>query len=270
MSERNARDAIVRAASLADADAYAHLFPELAPGDPAPTLEQIALLVPRMLMLDDNSAARGFVVAGTEGSVGFLRQLVVDPGARRRGYGARLYTAAADRVRAEGATHLRLNVNTDNTRAIAPYRKMGMRDSFFCSVLFVTHALRLRLPGSSTPLSLVTTKESDDGQLEAQFLLTPGQLAYFRAHSIAPCIVREIGTKTVRGLMRFVPSFPGAYPFCAQSLVSARALLGEIEHTAPTAKNVALVIERDEALAAALVAHGAVLRFRMLQMEAAL
>jgi hypothetical protein len=70
-----------------------------------------------------------------------------------------------------------------------------------------------------------------------------------------------------RGLMRFSPDFPGAYPFCALDAAAARALLFDAEQRVPHAPHYGLVVEGNEPLVQALLGAGATLRFRMLQME---
>ena len=130
--------------------------------------------------------------------------------------------------------------------------------------------MRGRLPGSTRPLALITPAPLDDRRLEATFALPAGQLAYYRGARGDVYAVRHAGERAAQGFMRFVPAFPGAFPFHARTLPVARALLGGIERAVPTAPRFGLVVERDPALADALLAAGASLRFEILQMKRSL
>jgi GNAT superfamily N-acetyltransferase len=257
---------IVRAATAADVPLYTRLFPELGVDDPPPTLARVTPLLPRMLIADESGVARGFAVAGLEAGVGFLRQIVVDPAARRRGLGRALVAACQKQLRAQGARRLRLNVKEDNRGAIALYERAGLHPDFRSAALWMTHTARRRMPGSRAPLVVFTPGEVHDAEIEARFSLGEGQLAHLRSGADAVRAVRAAGAGPTLGVMRFSAAYPGAYPFCARHASAARALLGEIEQIVPGAARYGLVVERDEALVTALCAAGAVLRFRMLQM----
>lgn len=64
----------------------------------------------------------GFVVGD---AAGWIAQMGVVPAARGRGIGAQLIGAAVRRMRAAGEDTITLNVNVDNSRAIALYRRIG-------------------------------------------------------------------------------------------------------------------------------------------------
>jgi ribosomal protein S18 acetylase RimI-like enzyme len=60
----------------------------------------------------------------------FIKDLVVHPGARRRGLGEALLLTAFQAFRRRGAAHVDLKVQLDNPRgAVRLYRRLGMRDA---------------------------------------------------------------------------------------------------------------------------------------------
>ncbi|MEW6118702.1 MAG: GNAT family N-acetyltransferase [Pseudomonadota bacterium] len=69
----------------------------------------------------------GFAHAFIAGSICKLDKLYVHPERQRRGLGALLFAAACDWARAQGATHIRLQVNRGNARAIRAYEKYGLQ-----------------------------------------------------------------------------------------------------------------------------------------------
>jgi mycothiol synthase len=70
-------------------------------------------------------APAGFVVC----SNGWINQVGVAPGHRRRGLASALAGEAARRMRALGFGVARLHVNTNNPAALATWRKLGFRES---------------------------------------------------------------------------------------------------------------------------------------------
>jgi len=56
-----------------------------------------------------------------------LYSIAVDPAWRGQGLAKRLLSAVEDEAREQGCSHVRLEVRTDNTRAIAIYRELGYR-----------------------------------------------------------------------------------------------------------------------------------------------
>jgi len=259
--------ATIRAARTADAGDYARLCVELATDDPPPTPARIAPLIPRMQIAERDGVVVGYTVASVEAGLGYLRQIVVDPTARRTGLGRALFAAAATRLRALGAARLRLNVKEDNAAAIALYAQMGLRPDYRSAVLWMTHAARRALPGSRTPLALFAPGPADDAAIERRFAMQRGALAHFRASSDPALAARPAGGGEAVAVMRFAAAFPGAYPFCAASPAAARALLLDAEQQVPSVLRYGLVVERDEPLVTALQHAGATLRFHMLQME---
>jgi ribosomal-protein-alanine N-acetyltransferase len=110
------------------------------------------------LVAEVDGAIAGFVIGYlTRGSVAHVVTLDVDPSYRRRSLGSVLLEELLARFSRAGAREARLEVSTENTGAIAFYRKLGFRrrrripgyygrgrDAFEME-------LKFRVPGSSVP-----------------------------------------------------------------------------------------------------------------------
>ncbi len=261
---------VVRAALVGDVGLYVSLWRELGLDEAPPNAEQAGGVVPRMLVAELDGRAVGVVVCDAEGSVGFVRQIMVQLDARRHGVATALLDAARQRVRDLGVAEVRLNVKRDNDAAIALYERWGMTVDHPAAALWAGDAVRLALPASSEPLVVFDPAPLEEALLEQQFSIPSGQLSWFRDRGDLIRGVREAGKAgAFVGVMRFSPGFPGAFPFRAATPPAARALLGEAasRRTNPTA-TIGLVVERDVALIDALISAGAVLRFWMVQMVA--
>jgi GNAT superfamily N-acetyltransferase len=259
----------VRDAGTADATLYVKLFPELALDEPTPGPERVRELIRDMQIAEGD---RGFVVATKEGEVGFVRQIVVAPGARRDGVGRALMAAAADRLRAHGVKEWRLNVKADNAAAIALYEALGMSVDFRSAALWIPRAVRFALPASPRPVVVAEPSDAELAELEVRFAIPTGQLARpWRGAVVRMARSPAPAPADARGMMRFSPSFPGAYPFFADDAPTARALLGAaFDLVPPECPRVGLVVERNELLVESLLTAGAELRFRMLQLSGVL
>ncbi|MBU6373986.1 MAG: ribosomal protein S18-alanine N-acetyltransferase [Alphaproteobacteria bacterium] len=67
----------------------------------------------------------GFVLAWAAGGESEILTLAVDPAVRRGGFGRALMTAAMELARAAGAAEMMLEVDADNTAAVALYAGLG-------------------------------------------------------------------------------------------------------------------------------------------------
>ena len=100
--------------------------------DPYPSAAFSAALVTQHIALiaEEDHAIFGAVYANVMNDhVGFVFGLYVRPQARRQGLGRRLMLEAAEVLRAEGKTHIVLNVDTPNVGAQALYERLGFLDS---------------------------------------------------------------------------------------------------------------------------------------------
>ena len=70
----------------------------------------------------------GFVLCRRAGAVGYIDLLAVIPDARRRGVGQALLCHALRALADQGVSETRLDVASDNPRALRLYRRLGMTD----------------------------------------------------------------------------------------------------------------------------------------------
>jgi ribosomal-protein-alanine N-acetyltransferase len=80
------------------------------------------------LVIEVDGAVVGHAVASAAGDDAELQRIAVDPAYRRRGLAHDLLAAVEERVAAEGATRLLLEVREDNAPAAAFYRARGFEE----------------------------------------------------------------------------------------------------------------------------------------------
>lgn len=250
----------IRAATPDDLPLYLRLLPELGVDDPPPGAERWN----RELAPATHVAERDGVVVGLchwvtlEGG-GVVRQLIVDPKARRTGAGRALLGFVAQSLRAAGKARWELNVKPDNHAAIALYESLGFRRAS-ASVALRLHWEQVDTLPVSPPAHARPVQPADDGALERLFKLSAGQVQGLRqGQRVLLTLIDEAGRPCA--LAAFNPHYPGAFPFRVTTPVLARALLDAMRpHALPGATFVAVVVEDDDALAALLRAHGAEVR----------
>jgi GNAT superfamily N-acetyltransferase len=251
---------------------YLRLLPELGVEDPPPDAARFAAeLAPRGLVLEDEGGAEiGWTHGEIIGDAGYVRNVIVDPAARRRGAGRALMQAIGERMRAGGCRTWRLNVKSDNTAAIALYHAFGMATAYRAAALKIAWEAVERLPGSARSVEGRVIRPEEDAALEAAFRLLAGQLAGLRAlgHVLMRLCDRDRLDDAKVGVARFNPAYPGIYPFRVGEPALARALLEALRpHARPGDREVGLVIEDDDATVAVVRAAGAALKFEMLHMQ---
>lgn len=250
----------IRAATIADYPAFATLFRELGIDDPTPSLDRwSAELVHHTLVAADAGEVLGYVNFYRLGDAAHVRNLVVAPGARNRGLGRQLMTAAARALREAGVREWHLNVKADNAAAIHLYEQLGMRADHRSTVLRLAWANLAKLPAE---LATVTTASpEEDDELERAFGLPAGRLAMARRPGRVAVALRgpDLG---VLGFAVFDPDFPGAMPFFVARPALAAPLLAALR---PHARHAYLqiVVENHDALADVLAAAGAETRLRL-------
>lgn len=117
-------DAIVRPATPADLDRIIELHEECFPVV-AISRQVWQNWLPQLRVAEQAAAVAGFL--RLEIATGFLHQVCVAQGARRRGLGARLVTEAILTHWEKGPTRIGLTVRLDNTAAVALFRRLGFR-----------------------------------------------------------------------------------------------------------------------------------------------
>src|SRR6476659_9411441 len=126
----------VRRAQPADYPAYARLFPELLIDDPVPSREVwLAEFAPTTWIATIDEAVVGYCFFQEFAQAGYVRNIVVAPGARNRGVGRALMHATADLLRAHGKPTWRLNVKPDNAAALALYERLGFQRRYASKAL---------------------------------------------------------------------------------------------------------------------------------------
>jgi len=86
---------------------------------------QLASGVQTILGLEVDGQLVGAVVVSHDSRKGWINRLAVDPGQRRRGYGARLVAAAEEVLREQGMRVIAALVESDNPASLALFRKAG-------------------------------------------------------------------------------------------------------------------------------------------------
>lgn len=91
--------------------------------------QQLASGVQTILGLESGGQLVGAVMATHDGRKGWINRLVVKPGSRRRGHGARLIAAAEEVLRAQGIGVIAALVESDNRASLGLFRKVGYVDA---------------------------------------------------------------------------------------------------------------------------------------------
>lgn len=164
---------VIRLAGNADLDALVRLEAVGFASDRF-TEEQIEYLVTRahasVFVLEQDGVVAGgaYMLWRRSLKLGRLYNIVLDPGFQGKGFGSRLLTECEIEAARRGCEEISLEVRTDNTTAIAFYRKYGYQDSAVLDdyyedgstglrmvkriALDVPHAIRLKIPYYSQTL----------------------------------------------------------------------------------------------------------------------
>jgi GNAT superfamily N-acetyltransferase len=264
-----ARDLLLRPALPRDYLAWRGLFPELEVDDPVMEEERWqAELMPFTWVAVREGAVLGYVFCQPLDDRGYVRQVVVAPGARGQGIARALMQRAAGELRAAGIGRWCLNVKPENAAALRLYRGLGL------GVRYHSHALRLpwtlvdALAADDEPASVRTLTAADDEEIARRFALPAGQLARARERGRLLFTVAAAPEGPPLGFAVFDPGFPGAFPFRVQRPALAAPLLRALRtHARDLGQPMGLVVEDDPALARLLLAAGASLRHEVLHMD---
>ncbi|MEZ4383597.1 MAG: GNAT family N-acetyltransferase [Nannocystaceae bacterium] len=260
----------LRDAALGDHGTVVRLFPDLLSGDAPPALERWReRYMPTSRIVEVDGVAAGYLYYEVLDGVGYIRNVVVDPGLRGRGLGRALVTDAGALMRGRGCARWQLNVRPENTPAIELYRSVGLE------VVFASVALRLawelvdRLPSATRPLEVVAAGSDELARIAAAFDLPPGQLEQLAA--VPKVHVRRLRDRDDPGALdlgvaAFDVGFPGCFPFRVARPGDVGALLRGLR---PLAEHdlVGVVVEGDDALAELLIDAGAAVKLRFVHMR---
>jgi GNAT superfamily N-acetyltransferase len=250
----------IRPARADDYSTFSRLFPELEVPDPVPERGRFETeMMPTSLIAEDGMAGLGIVYYQVLQGVGFVRMIMVDPAARRRGVGRALMIAARDIFTRASCAEWRLNTFPHNTRAIPLYESLGLRRVHLNRVVRVAWSL-LDHATAAPGVCARPIEPSDDARVEAATNLLPGQLPDARAKQGRVLVLLEDDAKTVLGGAIFDPSFPGAYPFrVTRPELATTLLLALRPHALAEQTFVGVVCENQPEVADALLALGGTL-----------
>lgn len=96
--------------------------------EPSGLIDQKLSVQPELLLIAEESGRLiGAVMAGFDGTRGWIHHLAVDPAYRYRGIGTSLMEAAMDGLRVLGCPKVNLQVRARNSDAVAFYRTLGFQ-----------------------------------------------------------------------------------------------------------------------------------------------
>lgn len=259
------------AATAAYFEHYVRLVSELGVDDPRPSLaEWERTIAPDTVFAELDGEFVGYGYAQALGANGYVRNVVVAPKARRRGFGRELMLELRRLLSARGCTSWQLNVKSDNEPALELYRALGLQADYRTWVLrvFVDSPLDL----APSPPTLVA-RESDpalDSALEREFDVPAGLLTSHRARTGARVLCFEFDGRPV-AFAPFDLRHPGCFPFRLREALCARGVIEALLALVPAGRpHLQLVLERDEAAAKVLRGAGARLMFEIQHLHGAL
>lgn len=270
-----ARDLLVRPAEPRDYADFCRLFPHLEVDDPVPSPEAWeAVLVFSAMVAEDERGVVGYCFWQEYEDTGYVRNVVVDPGARRRGVGVALMNAMAERFRGGGKHSWCLNVKPENRAALGLYGRLGMR------VRYQATALRLNR-GALAATCAAGDRESRvllparDPVVEAVFRLPRGQLKHARGLGRLLLECPSLSGEGCDGVAVFDRHFSGAFPFRATERDAAagllrgirRAQLAQLTIDGEDRRELSVVVEDDVALRDMLAGLGATVRHEILHLH---
>lgn len=96
--------------------------------EPGRMIDNKLSVQPELLLLaEDEGRLVGAVMAGFDGTRGWIHHLAVDPAHRKLGIGTSLIDAAMEGLRALGCPKVNLQVRAANSGAVAFYRALGFQ-----------------------------------------------------------------------------------------------------------------------------------------------
>lgn len=257
----------LRPAVAADYSSFERWFVMLESGDPTPSAQRWhEELVPCSTVAESDGHAVGYCLAQVFGAEGYVRHLVVDPSARRTGAGRRLLLSATSNMRSAGCTGWRLNVREDNAPALGLYASLGLEVHHPCAALRFAPALVDALPRSSRDADVVEPDATQIAVLERRFDLPVGQLDSSRTHPKRAVLALRGNGSASSGVATVDSVRQGSFPFRAESMDGACALLHALRARA-TGPQMGIVSEDLDALTERLVDAGAQVTFRFVHMR---
>lgn len=258
----------LRPAVAEDYDAFVPLFSELAIPEPPPSRATFgARFIANMTVAVAGEQVVGFIRWRAYSDLAHVINVVTHAAWRGQRIGQQLLEAAREQVRAAGCTRWYLNVKQDNAAALSLYVRCGFATDGTASVLRMPWAVVRTVPLPTDVVATIGTPD-DDAVLATRFELPLGRVVFSRERSHF-LVARALPDPDPRGCGAFYAGMPGLAPLCATDLASAGALLHAcLAFAEPDTEALTVVIERDAALAAQLLALGASLEFELFSMSA--
>jgi ribosomal protein S18 acetylase RimI-like enzyme len=278
----------VRAAVFADYSHFVAMQHVLGlDNDPPDEATWQSRLCPRAFFLvDDDEQIVGYGLGAAYGTRGDVRQVAVAPAWQGQGIGRQIMAIHAERLRAAGCERWGLEVLHDNVRALALYRRVGLRPvRDIYSFRIATAALWTRVRGpdgsgqgavGSEGLGDIVTTVAESGRfaaIERQLELLPGKLAGLavRTGIVAHVAYDRAAPGRIRGYARFVPDLaPGrglVFPYRATDELGATAALAALLATASPLPAELELEARDPFVTAVCRAAGADAVHHLVEME---
>ena len=237
----------IRPARLDDYPVFTRLSPELRVDDPIPSAERWkADIAPTTLIAEREARPVGYGFFQLLHGIGYVRNVVSAPEARRSGVGRALMAAMAAHFRSRGAGAWCLNVKPTNLPAVRLYESLGMKSMYPSAALRISWDKLDDLPADPPNAVVTFITESDDAELETALGLQAGLLTDYRGRRRTLLQVRHAATREPLGAAAFDPAFPGAFPFRVRHPQHGPLLLRAMRHHALSEHDwVQLVIEDD-------------------------
>jgi GNAT superfamily N-acetyltransferase len=208
---------------------FVRFFGELGLEDPPPppTVWESELMN-RSFFLDGPEGPLASALIDVLGDTGYVANLVVAPGQRRRGLGRRVMGELATHLRARGCRQWMLYVKPENEAAVALYTSVGMKTWRLETTWGLTRKHLETLPPAPAGLEVVAVVASDFASLTEAFELVPGKLARFATQSSHRPMRLSHPEQPEAGRLGMMDVRPYAgvlVPFFAATPAHARALL---------------------------------------------
>jgi ribosomal protein S18 acetylase RimI-like enzyme len=251
----------IRPARPDDYSVFRRLSPELHVDDPMPSAERWSSdIAPTMLIAERERRSVGYGFFQVLHGIGYVRNVVSAPEARRTGVGRALMSAMAAHFRSHGAMAWCLNVKPTNLAAVHLYESLGMKLQYASAALRMSWDRLDDLPADPPNAVVTFISPTDDAELESALGLPSGLLTDYRDKRRTLLQVRHAATREPLGAAAFDPAFPGAFPFRAQKPEHGALLLRAMRaHALSEHDWVQLVIENQPQLIDVLKAAGATL-----------
>lgn len=264
-------DFFVRPAEARDYADFCRLFPHLEVDDPVPSPQVWeAVLVPSALVAEDGEGVIGYCYWQEYDDTGYVRNVVVAPRARRRGAGAALMNAMAERFRAGHRNSWCLNVDPQNEGALALYRRLGLRVLYEATLLRLDRGALAAISAAGDQESIVLLP-ARDSVVEGVFRLPRGQLKHARGLGRLLLECPSLSGDRCDGVAVFDPHFPRAFPFRVTGREAVAGLLRGIGPQLPSdpddQPHLGVVVEDDVALRDMLLGLGATGRHEILHLH---